>query len=347
MLFWNLSTICYSCYNFRAFLVMSLMIKYFRNFRKSVDLFREKLGLIFFIRPQKYGFDYNIKLKNDSPESKDFWLVVPIPVDTGNQLIGSINFIPGDPKFDHDHLFRNKYAVWNVKLAAGESKHFSFNFKADVSPAVFKNYKSRFAFGDYRIPDEIRNKFCSPNKYIHSDKKIQDLALKIKAGESDVIKVMKKLNDFVIEYLRYANPIDGIYSSKQALENRLVDCGGFDTFFVALANAMGVPARVVCGFWSGYVESSMHAWAEFMLPNGEWVPVDPSVEQLFNEFKTRKSGRFGFAGSDRIIFSYGCDISLVLDGKAVQIDILQNPFLYSNDNLAGIEMEHNYVSEKL
>jgi hypothetical protein len=74
--------------------------------------------------------------------------------------------------------------------------------------------------------------------------------------------------------------------------------------FITLCRAAGVPARFVGGLRVGPNETTgkltvgSHAWAEVLLPNGTWVPMDPTgpEEKFFaqlasNEHLTISRGR--------------------------------------------------------
>ncbi len=132
-----------------------------------------------------------------------------------------------------------------------------------------------------------------------------------RASENVITQVMKMCNEFVIGYLSYGNPIDGLYTAKEAREKRVVDCGGFDTLLQDELQKKGIQSNVVAGFWS---DGKMHAWLEI---EGT-IPVDPSVEYLRRQGRTKKSGRLGFVGSDRIAISSGGEF-------------LQHPFLLKED----------------
>jgi len=265
------------------------------------------------------------------------------------ELIGDITFSPNDSKIGIDEVYGNKYAVWDVKLSPGETKVYEMSFKMAVSPAPALELNKVISFDGYGdLSKEIGNKFCSSNGFINADDaRILAFVRGIRSHNDDVLKVMKGINSFVIKYLDYGNPISGLYTTAEALEKRRVDCGGFTALFTSLAVAIGVPCRIVSGFWAGYKQSSMHAWAEFMIPDGRWIAVDPSVEQLFLRGQTVKSGHFGYIGSDRIAFSTGCDIPIVVDGKKIRVDILQNPLLYPIETAKGVEVEVKCESSKL
>jgi len=140
--------------------------------------------------------------------------------------------------------------------------------------------------------------------------------LKLRGGENKIISLPFKArvlprrytgkinpeiihaNDFVIGYLTYGNPIDGLYSADEAREKRIVDCGGFDALMQDELKKSGIHSDIIAGFWNS---GKMHAWLEI---DGK-IPADPSVEYLKKYGKTKKSGRLGFVGSDRITFSIG------------------------------------------
>jgi transglutaminase/protease-like cytokinesis protein 3 len=63
-------------------------------------------------------------------------------------------------------------------------------------------------------------------------------------------------------------------SALQVLESRVGDCNEHTVLYVALARALGLPARTAVGLV--YVDGSFyyHAWPEVWLD--EWVAVDPT-----------------------------------------------------------------------
>ena len=127
--------------------------------------------------------------------------------------------------------------------------------------------------------------------------------------EKAISPEITQANEFVISYLTYGNPIDGLYTAQEAREKRVVDCGGFDSLLQDELKKKGIESKIVAGFWAGYETNGMHAWLEI----GD-IPADPSMEYLRRKGRTRKSGKLGFVGSDRIAFSIG-------------EPFLQNPFL--------------------
>jgi len=83
-----------------------------------------------------------------------------------------------------------------------------------------------------------------------------------------------------------------------------------------------------------------------MLPNGQWLPADPAVESLRKQQRTKKVGQLGFVGSDRIAFSYGCNILLEIKGQEKRADILQNPLVFPQNgpDSCSIKMQLKTIS---
>lgn len=301
-----------------------------RKFKNIAFRAKEKLGFSFFTGIRSYEYQYNVELKNNCDKSKEIVLIVPVPFSTDRQtLLTDVSFQPNNPVIQRDELYGNPYSYLDVELKPFAKLIFSEKFNVRVSPALPLR-KKRYSFDQYTEKNLKRVKiFMAPNHFIDSqDERIMALASDIRGDGDDVVMTAKAIYKYVITRLDYKNPILGLYTSRQAFEQKEVDCGGFSSLFVAMSIACGIPARIVSGFLAGYKTNSMHAWAEFMLPDGRWIPIDAAIEQEFSRGKTRVSGKFGFVGSDRVVFSHGCEIPVMIRGKKVFLDILQNPFIY-------------------
>jgi hypothetical protein len=67
-------------------------------------------------------------------------------------------------------------------------------------------------------------------------------------------------------------------SAVQVLETRRGDCNEHTVLFVALARALGIPARTAAGLVYLNGHFYYHAWPEVYLRG--WVAVDPTFGQL-------------------------------------------------------------------
>lgn len=197
---------------------------------------------------------------------------------------------------------------------------------------------------DQEIPENFfLNNYQDVSNYIFTDrfidgqdKKIVALAKKIVDQEKNLKKIARKLYDFTLQYLTYGKPFEGLYSYKQALEEKVTDCGGFSTLLISLFQSLNIPSRLVVGYQlkPGLIKSLLsktqivsdifaltfrslypHVWVEVRFPDGKWFPLDP----------TSSPPGFGFIPADRLVISYGEDLELNIQGKKYKIDLLQKP----------------------
>ena len=183
----------------------------------------------------------------------------------------------------------------------------------------------------------IDNRFINGN-----DETIKKLASQIVYQEKHLKKIIEKLYYFTLNYLTYGKPTKGLYSYRQALDEKITDCGGFASFLASLLHSLNIPTRLVVGFFLkndlmtklfsnfdfyilNFNSLKMHAWLEALLPDNSWLPLDPSIEWRRNKGLTKRKGGFGFIPDDRLVVSFGCDFRMKINGKIYQIDLIQNP----------------------
>lgn len=134
---------------------------------------------------------------------------------------------------------------------------------------------------DYRLP-AIGPEFApytTPEPLIQSDDpRIEAQARQIAGARNrNPRRVAELLNRWVYETLDKAITVS-VPSAVQVLEARRGDCNEHTVLYVALARALGLPARTAAGLV--YVDGRFyyHAWPEVYL-NG-WVAVDPTFGQF-------------------------------------------------------------------
>lgn len=110
-----------------------------------------------------------------------------------------------------------------------------------------------------------------------SDPRIVEAAKAVAGEETDPVVVARKLNDWV--YRTVAKElVPSVPSAVQVLESRRGDCNEHTILYVALARALGLPARTAVGLVHLDGSFYYHAWPEVWL--GEWVAVDPTLGQF-------------------------------------------------------------------
>ncbi|HEV8217869.1 MAG TPA: transglutaminase-like domain-containing protein [Gemmatimonadaceae bacterium] len=89
--------------------------------------------------------------------------------------------------------------------------------------------------------------------------------------------VAERINTWVHDSIRDRVTF-GVPSALQVLQTRTGDCNEHTQLFVALARAVGLPARIAAGL--AFVDGKFyyHAWPEVLL--NDWVAVDPTFGQF-------------------------------------------------------------------
>lgn len=130
-----------------------------------------------------------------------------------------------------------------------------------------------------RLPYPIRDRPNSlPEPLIQSqDSAIVQLARRIRGQERDARVVAERINQWVHDSIAHRVTF-GVPSAVQVLKTRVGDCNEHTQLFVALARAVGLPARIAAGL--AYVDGKFyyHAWPEILL--ADWVAVDPTFGQF-------------------------------------------------------------------
>jgi hypothetical protein len=109
------------------------------------------------------------------------------------------------------------------------------------------------------------------------DPRIQAQARQIIGRERRGGPVAELLNRWVYEHLKKEITIS-VPSAVQVLEDLRGDCNEHTVLYVALARAVGLPARTDAGLVYLRGRFYYHAWPEVWL--GQWVAVDPTLGQF-------------------------------------------------------------------
>ncbi len=134
----------------------------------------------------------------------------------------------------------------------------------------------------YRLPapaaDTALGRYLEPEALIQSaDPRIQAQARQIVGRTRDPARVAQALNQWVYDNLKKEITVS-VPSAVQVLDSRRGDCNEHTVLYVALARALGLPARTAAGVVYLRGRFYYHAWPEVYL-NG-WVAVDPTFGQF-------------------------------------------------------------------
>lgn len=71
--------------------------------------------------------------------------------------------------------------------------------------------------------------------------------------------------------------------TEEILKKQVGTCQNFSNVFVAVARALGIPARIIVGLNLGEGYAGYHAWTEIQTTETQWIPYEP--QSPFNQFK--------------------------------------------------------------
>ena len=119
-----------------------------------------------------------------------------------------------------------------------------------------------------------------PTPYLQSDApELVEMARRVVAPAKDVAGAVQRLNEFVYRHVRDAY-VPAFSNALEALKTGRGDCTEHSALFVAMARAVGIPARVAVGvgYWRPGDGLGWHAWAEVFV-DGRWYATDPTWGQ--------------------------------------------------------------------
>jgi hypothetical protein len=265
------------------------------------------------------SFEITYHLSIESKTANTITLAIPLPPTTPEQTITELKLHLPNTRQVTDEKCGNHFFIGSIEPRTAKLEIPAFSCQTTIRPYSKKNNCSTTGMPSIALTED--------SNHLHpTDPRIQTLAKNI-GQRSSRKEVASKINAHLVRTLVYGDPIDELYSDLDALLRPRVDCGGYDALFVSLCRANNIPARIVNGFFLDGTKNNMHAWAEFQDEKGHWIPVDPSMEQLAKKGRTKKSGRFGYIGSDRLQLSQGCDIPIEWNNKQYSAPLLQHPFI--------------------
>ncbi|OQX87733.1 hypothetical protein B6D60_03335 [candidate division KSB1 bacterium 4484_87] len=230
---------------------------------------------------QARKLENTIDFRNYGPgEVTELDVYIAIPENRDNQeLLAPITFEPKPTDILTDH-WGQKVAHYHVtNLKSGEFFRATMIVKARVyGIEYFIDPHKTGTLND--IPDDIKKKYLVDGKklMIH-DPFIQNLAKKIVGDEKNPYKVARKIFNYLINHLSYnLKPVGGWNTAPTVLKRGTASCSEYSFSFIALARAVGLPARYVGAVSRRGDDASLdevfHRWCEVYLPHYGWIPFD-------------------------------------------------------------------------
>ena len=148
--------------------------------------------------------------------------------------------------------------------------------------------------------------FLQSTPFIQSkDAQLREVAQKIVGTTKDLQGIIDKLTKFVYDHVE-DEYVPAYSNALEVLNSERGDCTEHSVLFVALARALGLPARVAVGvaYWPPGKGFGWHAWAE-VYGEGRWLSVDPTWNQSIADATHIKLAGGGPAEQARIVMLLG------------------------------------------
>ncbi|MBT4416648.1 transglutaminase domain-containing protein [archaeon] len=134
-----------------------------------------------------------------------------------------------------------------------------------------------------RIAEE-ELEFTLETEYIDITEAIENKAIEITEGETDLYKAVFKLADWTEKNIQYnltTLSVNTVQQSSWVLENREGVCDEITNLFISMCRSLGIPAKFISGIAYTNILNDFgpHGWAEVYI-DGEWVPFDVTYAQF-------------------------------------------------------------------
>ena len=197
----------------------------------------------------------------------------------------------------------------------------------------------------YASQTDNLDKYLEADRLVPIDDNFKSIAKEVVEGrEGDLVRA-RAIYDHTIERMCYIKHGSGWGKgdAAYACDARTGNCTDFHAYFIALARAVGIPARFAIGAAvpsarnDGGVDG-YHCWVEFHA-EGKWWPVDISEADKYSSLATYY---FGHHPANRFEFSRGRD--LVVDPGPVSgpINFLAYPVLEVDGKRVKMKVEFSF-----
>jgi transglutaminase-like putative cysteine protease len=176
------------------------------------------------------------------------------------------------------------------EIQAGESLVFSVEYLLESAGMVRPVIDPAQSGVISDIPDRLVETYTSETETFRRNEEIEDLALEIAAGETDVLEVVTDILGWVTSKVNYRNFEVPLYSD-ETLEDLQGDCDDQAILMISMLRSLGIPSFLQIGVvfsdsissetasWEGHLSFvqegiGWHGWAMVYVPPWGWIPVD-------------------------------------------------------------------------
>jgi len=132
--------------------------------------------------------------------------------------------------------------------------------------------------------DPAAARYLAPEPFIESDAPeiVGEAELAVR-GVTGTRARAERLTRYVNALLE-KKPTVSLPSAREVLRTKVGDCNEHTALYVAMARALGLPARIAVGMVYVHGAFYYHAWPEVYIDSsgsrGQWLPVDPTLNQF-------------------------------------------------------------------
>jgi len=205
--------------------------------------------------------------------------LLPMPVTNQYQTVYSVDIAaPGVERTTSlgDHYVAYAYSKADLQAITGTvSMKYVVNLEPhDVNFWTEHNVTTIYPY-DTSSEDYIRFTGAVGNIIVPSNPRIVQLSDSIyNVANGDIREYAKQCYLYTATHFNYLSANTGLHPIAQILADGGGDCGNFSTVFICLMRAKNIPARHVIAVG----RNATHVWAEFLLQNYGWVPVDATYK---------------------------------------------------------------------
>ncbi len=224
---------------------------------------------------------------------------MPFPIQTSMQTEINLLSYTEKPTFISPPFYSKRTAYWCEQRR-----------DCGLSLSIGYKYKSNYIhYEDVRV--KVSNSYCNEIlPHIAFTERVKNIALKYTFGIDNPMRKMKALYDYVTfnfrySYVRNYSTIDCL--ADYCAQRKAGDCGSLAMLLVALYRYIGINARVVGGMQlqrivgDGYITYS-HDWLEILSEDNEWLPIDPFMGIVANQYGDEIARNFYFGNIDPFRF---------------------------------------------
>jgi transglutaminase-like putative cysteine protease len=279
----------------------------------------------------EFEFNYRAKLPKITAAAR-MWLPLPA-TDAFQKVQMKIVSAPGMHRVLQEREYGNKILFFELGPEDSEKT-------IDIRYQVQRIEKAAYMSKDVDL-----KKYLKADRLVPIDDNFRTIANEIVEGKKGDLVRARLLYDHVMEFMRYMKhgsgwgKGDAVY----ACNVRTGNCTDYHSYFIALARAVGIPARFAIGaaIPSARDEGGVdgyHCWVEFHA-EGKWWPVDISEADKYSSLSTYY---FGHHPANRFEFSRGRD--LVVDPSPVSgpINFLAYPVLEIGNEPAKVAVTYSF-----